>query len=331
MHFHNLHFATVILLMVMGCHKGGLSTTEPRDTAPSSSSDSGDTASDPDPETVPLNGACDLEDDLGGFMVVAETDYSYVTGTVSNGVVPATILEEIQAEGDCLLMLRDNPYCDPPCDAGETCDFDGSCIPYPETQDLGQVAIVGLEEAVAMDPMEPGFNYFDTDVPHPAFLPGNLVTLRTEGGAYEALELYGVGVDLLEPGEEDLAITEGQALLITWNPPQGTSRSTVRLELTIDQHGNTPISLWCEFQDTGSGEIPADLVTGLVEAGVSGFPNASLNRHTVDSAQVADGCVDFEISSPRFPDVSVSGYTPCYSDKDCPPGESCNELLEICE
>ena len=71
-----------------------------------------------DAETVPLSGECSLEEDFGGF-VVEEYDTSVnVAGSVSDGVVPITILEEIAASGECKLLRRNNPYCDPPCSSG---------------------------------------------------------------------------------------------------------------------------------------------------------------------------------------------------------------------
>ena len=116
--------------------------------------DSGGTA--PDPATVPLAGACDLAEDFGGFQVVSAESGSAVEGDVSDGVVPQSVLEEVQRSGDCYVLRRNNPYCEPACEAGETCDFDGQCLPYPTKQDLGTVTMTGLTQAVSMEPVFPG-------------------------------------------------------------------------------------------------------------------------------------------------------------------------------
>ena len=84
-----------------------------------------------DPATVPLAGECPLASRYGNFEVDVYEDYSLVSGSVADGVNPVTVLELLDEEGDCKLLRRNNPFCDPPCGAGDVCDFDGSCIPFP--------------------------------------------------------------------------------------------------------------------------------------------------------------------------------------------------------
>lgn len=270
--------------------------------------------------------------DYGGFVVDALLDYSTVSGAVSDGVVPMTVLEEVAAEDDCRALRRNNPYCDPPCELDQACDFDGGCVPWPETQDHGTVTILGLGEPVEMAPVSPGFTYFDTSVSHPPYEPGQLVQLNTQAGPWGPLTLHGVGVSQLVLTQETWLLYEGQDLAVAWEPPSGVVRSEVVLGINIDQHGATPISLSCAFDDDGEGIIPAATIDLLVAAGVTGFPNGSLVRRTADSVALGDaGCMDFVLSSTRMPDVRVDGYTPCDDDEDCPDGQECNEVLEICE
>ncbi len=285
-----------------------------------------------DPATVALEGACSMATDYGGFVVDALEDYSTVSGSVSDGVVPMTVLEEVAVEGDCRALRRNNPFCDPPCESGQACDFDGECVPYPETQDLGTVTIAGLGDAVVMEPVSPGYTYFDTSVGHPAYQPDVLVELQTSAGPWGPLTLHGVGVEQLVPTQETWLVAEGEDLAITWEPPTGLARSHVLLRVTIDQHGTTPISLECTFDDDGEGIIPGAITELLVTAGVTGFPNGSLVRRTADRVELGeDACAEFVVSSTRSPDVRVDGYTPCNDDEDCPDGQECNEALEICE
>jgi hypothetical protein len=291
-----------------------------------------------DPATVELSGECGLADDHGGFYVeILYSDllnYSSVSGTVADGVVPITILEEVGVEGGCRLMRRNNPFCDPPCGAGTTCDFDGSCIPYPDNQDLGTVTVGGMDVPVVMVHVPPSFNYFETELPHPVFQPGQLIELRTwdslHGGDFT---LHGVGVEPLDLGGVDTwIIYDGLDLPITWTPPTApVVRSHVHLRLNIDQHGNTPVQMFCEFEDDGAASVPASLITQLVNFGVTGFPNATLTRRTVDSTTVEGGCVDFQIRSPVEPSVRVDGFIPCNGDFDCPEGQTCHPVDFICE
>lgn len=318
----------LFVLNVAGCAKEPSAVDDD-----SGGGDDDDTTDGPigDPATIPLEGPCALDLRLGGFVVEAYEDYSIVDGTVSNGVVPLSVLEEVVQEGPCRLMKRNNPFCDPPCGPTETCDFDGECIPYPEPQDLGTVTLLGLAEAVSMEPVVPGYSYFDTSVPHPVFAPGELIELRTTGAAVESFTIHGVGVHLLDAPDLDWVVSEQAPLVVSWEAPAGEVRSTMALTLNIDQHGVSPVTVWCEFEDVGTGEIPAAVIDALFSAGVSGYPNGTLSRHTVDSTDVSGGCVDLEIASPLAANVDVAGYIPCTDDDDCPDGLECNEAIGLCE
>ncbi len=318
-----------------GAWVGSTGGCEPRggdddDSADDDDDDDGDD-DDGDPATIPLAGPCDLADRRGGFVVEAYEDYSIVDGKVEDGTVPLSVLEQVLADAGCRLMKRNNPFCDPPCAADETCDHDGTCIPYPEPLDLGTVTVSGLSEPVSMEPVMPGYSYFDTSMPHPAFEPMALVTLKTSGGALDPFGLHGVGVHPLTVAGEGWVVEEGQPLAVAWTPPDGASRSTVDLRLNIDQHGISPITVWCEFEDDGAGEIPATVIQGLFDAGVSGFPNGALSRRTADSVMVGGGCVDLSVASPRVVDVDVAGYIPCDGEEDCPEGLDCNLDTGLCE
>jgi hypothetical protein len=283
-----------------------------------------------DPSTISLRGACDLGERYGGFTVASNADYSLVDGKVADGVVPVNVLEETKVEGVCRLLRRRNPFCDPPCQAGQTCNFDGSCIRFPEQQDLGHVSIGGLEKAIELDPLQPGNSYFDTDVPHPVFEAGRLVSLRTTAGAYGELALHGVGVEALTLGESMWTMSEGARLEVTWNAPTSPTRARVELRVSIDQHGNSPLALVCEFEDTGMGQVPATLVDELINSGVSGYPSGSLSRRTVDSVDVGGGCMDLAVSSPREQTVRVAGHTPCTRPDQCPSGQTCDTENQTC-
>ena len=297
----------------------------------SADDDTADDDDDGDPATIPLAGPCDLTDRRGGFVIEAYEEYSIVDGTVEDGTVPISVLEEVLTEGGCRLMKRNNPFCDPPCDADETCDHDGQCVPYPAPVDLDTVTVNGLSELVSMDPVMPGYSYFDTSMPHPAFEPMSLVTLKTGGGGLDTFTLHGVGVHQLAVDGDSWVVEEGQPLAVSWPQPGAESRSTVDLRLNIDQHGLSPVTVWCEFEDTGAGEVPAAVVDGLFAFGVSGFPNGALSRRTADSVSVGGGCVDLSVASPRAVDVDVAGYIPCDDEEDCPDELDCNETTGLCE
>jgi hypothetical protein len=293
------------------------------------SGDGGDAGENP----IELRGACSDETRWGLFLVEAQPQYSLVDGKVANGVVPAAVPELVGTEGECKLLKRRNPFCDPPCQAGQACDHDGTCITYPMQQNVGTVSISGLEKEIVMEPLPPSNNYFDTQVPHPVFASGAEVHLTTTEGAFGALELFGFGFELLEANEA-WTVARGSPLSLTWTAPAAPVRTRIDFRLNIDQHGNSPVNLVCSFDDDGAAEIPASLIDALFTAGVSGFPNGALTRETVDSMPIGaggEGCVELRIGSPRRGMVTVSGHTPCNGPNDCPPGQTCNIAINTCE
>jgi hypothetical protein len=282
-----------------------------------------------DAATVELAGECPMATHVGAFSVSDYEVYTIVDGAVSDSIVPVTVLTLMAEDGDCKLLKKENPFCDGGCEPDETCNLDGECVPYPVALDLGTVTVAGLIEDVIMEPVQPGSRYFETGLPHPGFNDGDLLQLRTQGGDHGAFDLHGVGVAPLVHDGQVLVMDSDTDLIVNWEPADG--RATVHLTLSIDQHGASPTSLVCDFDDDGQGQVSADLVDQLINAGVTGFPSAALSRQTVDRAENDVGCIDLTTQSRRNPDVRVAGYTPCTSDDDCPDGLTCNLAIEICE
>lgn len=279
----------------------------------------------PPTETPDLRGECDLSDRVGRFYVQHEIDYSAVSGEVHDGVVPITIMEEVLEADGCRLMRRNNTVCDPACEAGQTCDFDGTCIPYPATLGVGEVVILGLNKEVVM---EEG-TYFDTTMPHPGFDPGAHVRLEAEGGDYSPFELYGRGVTPLQIPDETWVLRQDQPLEVSWEEAQD-EQAHMLLTFNIDQHGNTPVTMFCTAEDTGSLTVPASLVNEFKSQGVSGFSAANLFRITSDSVEIEPGCVQFDIFSHRAGDLQVEGHVPCTGEGDCPDGMTCDIPTQTC-
>lgn len=282
-----------------------------------------------DPATVELAGECPMESHIGAFTVADYGDYTIAEGSVSDAIVPVTVLTAGTAAGDCQLFKRENPFCEGGCESDETCGLDGICVPYPSSLDVGQVSIAGLVRDVVMDPIQPGDKYFDTSLPQPAAASGDLLQLRVEDSNYGNFDLHGIAVEPLVLPETTLVLAEGQDLTVNWTASPGRAR--VELRLSIDQHGSSPSTLVCDFEDDGEGLVPAAAIDALVVAGVTGFPNGSVARRTVDRAETDPGCVDLVTQSRRNPPVRVAGFTPCTDDDDCPEGLTCNQAIEICE
>lgn len=309
----------------------GSETGPPADTSTGTDTTEGpvDTTDGETGEPVVLAGPCGLDDKVGTFNLQREDIYTTFAGAVADGVVPVSVLENVGNEGGCQLLRRNNPFCDPPCGPSETCDFDGACIPYPLNHDVGIVTIEGLLEAVMVEPIQPTLDYFDTSLPHPAWDAGVEIELRAAGGDYEGFTMHGYGVEPIEPAGEDLVLDPEQSLTVEWIPGDGPGM--VRVELNIDQHGITPVELWCTAEDTGSLVVPAEFIAEFVQFGVTGYPSVSYYRETVDSIQIEPGCVEFGVRAHQDGMLTVLGHTPCSSDQDCPDGLTCNLAIQTCE
>lgn len=326
-----------VLLCVMtaglwGCaDKGGGETGGAADGA--DGTDATDGGEELDPATVPLNGTCPQELRFGRFEVESNEDYAHTFGEIADGVVPTNVLTEMLVDGECTIWRRENPFCDPGCEPGFTCDLSGTCVPYPLAQDVGLVTISGLTSEVAMEAVQPNNEYFDTSLSKPPWASRAVLTLQTEGGPLDPVTLHAVAPDPFVMRTEDWYFVPGESLTVEWEPPLEGARTEVVLSMRIDQHGLTPSSLTCTFADDGSGTIPAAAFSKLVEFGITGFPTGELERRTSDHADLSSGgCAELSASESRLPlSIEIEGYTPCRRDADCPEGQECNELLERCE
>ncbi len=329
----------LVLALALGCPTRGADDDDAVDDDDSGDDDSGDDDDavddddvvDDDDSAEALGGACDQQIRIGGFAVDSLPEYSTVQGQVLDGVVPANVLEPILDEGGCQLLRRNNPFCDPGCDPGFTCDHDGTCIPYPASVDLGVVTVGGLTAEVSMEPVQPGDSYFAVGLPLELMVPGQAITLESAGGEWDPIALRGVGVEpLVVPLEAEWVVEEGEPLALSWEAPTSGGPSEVLVSLNIDQHGVSPATMFCVLPDTGEGTIPASVLDGLFGAGVSGFPAGQLTRRTADSVTNELGCVDFLARSPRTVPVDVVGYIPCDAMTPCPKGLDCNLAIGLC-
>lgn len=317
---------------------GDSETTDP-DAGDSQTSDADiDTAVDvpefdADPSEATLDGPCRSDNRVGAFKVEMNEDLGYtaIDGVVRNGVSPAAVTDNELSSGDCSLLRRRRLVCNPVCAPGQTCDVDGTCIPAPVGQDQGTVTVQGLVSPVSLEPLPPGNNYFFTRLAHPGFGAGDPILLTSTLGYFGTLELWGVGVTQLQPSDELWTINEGLPLDLAWTADSVDERTRVFVELNIDQHGLTPVTATCDFADDGAAQIPADIIDGLIAAGVTGFPSGRVTRRTVDSQTRGDECVEFVVSSIRTIGVEVTGFVPCTTTADCPDGTSCVLAIQQCQ
>ena len=85
-----------LLVLMMACGEKDTDSATPPE--PNPTDDSGEVISGEDPATVAMDGVCDLAEDYGGFVVEAYEEYSIVSGSIADGVVPITVLELIGSD-----------------------------------------------------------------------------------------------------------------------------------------------------------------------------------------------------------------------------------------
>jgi hypothetical protein len=191
--------------------------------------------------------------------------------------------------------------------------------------------VTGLSTAISEAPNGITVDYNETFTdPYPGFDVGAAITLTAAGDEAQGFTLNGEGVGLLTSSAETVDVVEGSPVDLTWNESGASTHSSVDVHLTVNAHGGTAAWIQCAADDTGSFSIPADIVQQLVDLGLSGFPRVTITRRTVDSTELAAGCVDLTVASDVVLNVSVDGLISCNSVDDCPDGQACNSLL-FCE
>jgi hypothetical protein len=300
---------------------------------PSASEPDGGTALAPDSNTelIAPRGPCGIEQRVGRFSIERQASFGVVQGSLSEGVVPTSIPRLALEAGACRLLERRNLSCLPACVGAETCGESGTCIPYPRQLSAGEVVITGLTKETRMSPLQPGNTYFAPGADNPPFTVQSPIVLSAAGdGSVTPFQLFAVGSEPLAEAPA-WVLEAGADLAITWAAPTADAGTGVLVELTIDQHGISPLSLSCEFDDTGSATVPAGIIDELIGAGVTGFPNGRITRRTADHVDLTQGCVELVVGSPLAAAIAVVGFTPCNASADCPEGQACNLPLQRCE
>ena len=284
-------------------------------------------ASDAEETDVTPSVACPLNERVGGFEISDFNLFAAVVGVVRDGIIPLTILQKQAESGDCVLLKKDNPFCDPPCAAGDLCNHDATCLPYPSNLNIGTVTVTGLKIPVSLEPNIVN-DYSDTTLPPEPWDVGDEVTLVAAGADIDGFSLQVEGVEPLVMADKGWTVNEGEPTEIFWEPSSGPGK--MFLQLNVDQHGVTPVTLFCEMEDTGSLSIDATLIDQFLAFGVSGFAAGELHRRSVDSVWVEPGCVDLSLYSMIQAQPVVEGHTPCNANEDCPEGQKCNIFINTC-
>ncbi len=251
-----------------------------------------------------------------------------ISGKVYDAPTPANIVwNEEATSGDCVLSTPSTPFCDPGCVGGDVCGADGTCHAYPSAQDVGDVVVTGLGDApFTIEPIANGYQLpGGVELPYPPADEGASVSFAVPGGSYSAFTLETAMVAPLE-WEASLMLDRDGPIALEWVAPGDAELARMLVLVDLSHHGGTKGKIECDLPDTGSAEIPAELVTALIDLGVAGFPKITLTRVAASEIAIAPGRVSLQVLSSITQEVEVAGYTSCTADtqaEDCAAAETC--------
>lgn len=104
-------------------------------------------------------------------------------------------------------------------------------------------------------------------------------------------------------------------------------QSAVFVSFSVNVHGAVTGWIECTAPDTGEFEIPAELVSDLIDLGLSGFPRVDIERRSSATLDVSAGCVDLYVGSKVTMDIDVDGLQSCNNETDCAQGQTCSPEL----
>jgi hypothetical protein len=277
---------------------------------------------------------CTPEMRVGGFSILlvdkqeSNPEYATFAGQVRDGVDPFTYLRTDTTNGSCRLTAK--PTCSTACSPPQVCGVGDACAPEPTSVSVGAVDVTGLTIPITGLDLRNGlYNKDLSSGTYPPLSAGTPLTLSATGGAYSPLMLTISGIEPLEFAGTGITVNRGQALAFTWTAPAKVT-GKIQATLNIAYHGGGRYQIDCDFDDDGSGEIPAALIDKLLDQGTAGFPTLALTRRSVDSTTVASlGCVEFEVNAFRQREVTVCPMPnkciiTCGADKPpCPTGQAC--------
>jgi len=259
--------------------------------------------------------------------------FTSVNGKVCDAPEPeGTIWEKTLEEGECELLEPRVPFCDPLC--GEAvCVEDGQCAAYPPARDVGTVTVHGLQTADGANPVtlvSVRDSYSSTDaLPYPAFAEGDEIRLQASGGDYEPFSILSKGIVPLElTVEGEIHIEREQPMTLAWTPPGNTDIARIHVKVDISHHGGAKGKIECDAPDTGSLQIPAALVTRLIDLGYSGFPSVNVTRSAIGSVVIAPGRVELTVQSAVDRGLQIPGLISCSESIPCPEGLTCQQDLK---
>jgi hypothetical protein len=257
--------------------------------------------------------------------------------------MPASTLQWTLADeaGDCQLYEPLVPFCDPSCGSGTICLPDGTCAAPPASLDVGTVSFGGLgtgdgEATIELEPLPPTNTYqprSTSELAFPPFEEGDTITVRASGGDLTAFELSAGGIAPLEVlSPSPIQFDPEAATVVSWTAPERDASSQVIITVDISHHGGRKGELVCTTDDDGEHELPAELVQGLIELGVAGFPTVTITRESKNDPSAEAPGLTLRVFSEVDRNLEIPGVVSCEETGQqdvCPEGQTC-QANKIC-
>jgi hypothetical protein len=255
-------------------------------------------------EECPLDERVGLIEVYGSRQGMEGKLWQYVNARFRDTVAVPEVLLEVESQGECTVLERALPECLPSCDqTTEQCNLDEECEPAPVQLDVGTLAVTGLNEPVAVEPL-PNNDYAAYSFTGPLFDSGDMIEASAPGGDFGKLALQGHGVAEVVLTEEPISINAAApALTLSWETSEGPG--DMFIWVSLGNHATSPVTIQCRTGDTGSFTLPAAYVEKLLESWIAGTVTASVRRRTVDSMALKSGCVELQVFSDVTWDLKV--------------------------
>ncbi len=246
------------------------------------------------------------------------------------------VIWEVKAEeAGCQVLEPSIPFCEQDCETGMFCVEGNVCAADPPCFDLGTVTIQGLqtqdgEETVTLTSVVKQYQLnaqAQNNLVFPPFSEADLIRLEATGGDLEPFAIETTGVKPLDLLSDEVLLAPDQPTTLEWQPAQQQGNSRIEVRIDISHHGGQKGELFCDVEDTGSLEIPASLVTELINLGYAGYPTVDVTRRNTGSTSTTNGKIHLKISSTETRPVTIPGLVSCFESADCPTGQTCQDNM----
>jgi len=241
-----------------------------------------------------------------------------------------------QEKDGCKLFEPRMPFCDPACEHPTECVEDYVCGADSNCFNAGTASLKGLRNTEGKEALSliytKQYAFNASGVLFPPFAEGDSVILEASGADVEAFTIESRGIaPLVVLTANGILMERGKSIALSWTAATIAGNSRIEIRVDISHHGGQRGEIVCDAADTGTFEIPADLVTALMDLGVAGFPSLTVERFALGSTTIATGRVNLRVTSVEERMIDIPGFVSCNIDAECPESQTCRQDVHLCQ